>query len=271
MWRKRLRRLVHRAPRLHVAGDSGSGPIVVMIHGIASSSVTWQNVVPLLEPTHRVIRIDLLGFGGSPVPGDAEYTLGEHVASLARTITALHLRQPYVLVGHSMGALIAARYAARKGRRVRRLVLVSPPVYLDPRELGDPLDRRVQGFYLEAYRYLREHEDFTLRNAARVQGMLPIHKVMDITAESWTPFVKSLENAIESQTTISDLAAVKAPVEVVMGDFDEFSSPGAMRIVARLRGVTVHRVRGSDHLVGPRLAREVAAVIVDEHPVSPAR
>ena len=66
-----------------------------------------------------------------------------------------------------MGALIAARYAARAGRRhVRHVVLVSPPVYLDPNELADPLDRRVQGFYLEAYRYVRTHQDFTLRNAA---------------------------------------------------------------------------------------------------------
>jgi hypothetical protein len=89
---------------------------------------------------------------------------------------------------------------------------------------------------------------------------------MDITAESWIPFVKSLEHSIESQTTISDLAAVKAPVDIVMGDFDEFSSPGAMRIVERLRGVTVHRVAGSDHLIGPRLARAVAVAIATDPP-----
>lgn len=268
MWRK----LFRKPPVLHVAGDSGSGPIVVMIHGVASSSVTWQNVVPLLEPRHRCIRIDLLGFGGSPVPPDADYTLEEHVASLERTVGKLRIREPFVLVGHSMGALIAARYAARRGRRrVRQLVLVSPPVYLDPKELAAPLDRQVQGFYLEAYRYIRTHQDFTLRNAAIVQGMLPIKKAMDITAESWTPFVKSLEHAIESQTTISDLAAVSAPVDVVVGDLDEFSSPGAMRIVARMRDVTVHRVRGSDHLIAPRLARAVAGVIDGPPVLTPTR
>jgi pimeloyl-ACP methyl ester carboxylesterase len=184
------------------------------------------------------------------------------VASIARTIRSLRLREPFVMVGHSMGGLFAPRYAAGRGRRrVRHLVLVSPPVYLDPMELANPLDRRVQGFYLEAYRYLREHRDFTLRNASIVQGMLPIKKAMDITSASWTPFVKSLEHSIESQTTISDLAAVTAPVDIVMGDFDQFTSPGAMRIVERLRDVTVHRVPGSDHLIGPRLARAVASVI----------
>ncbi len=267
-----VRRVFRRAPILHVAGDSGSGPVVVMIHGVASSSVTWQNVVPLLEPSHRCIRIDLLGFGGSPAPQDSEYTLEDHVASLKRTIATLRLREPFVLVGHSMGALIGARYAARPGRRrVRRLVLVSPPVYLSPSELAAPLDRRVQGFYLRAYQYVRTHQNFTLRNAAVVEEMLPIKKAMDINAENWTPFVKSLENSIESQTTMSDLSAVNVPVEVVMGDFDEFSSPGAMRIVARLRDVTVHRVPGSDHLIAPRLARAVADVIDEPSAVSPAR
>ena len=261
-----------RPPLLDVAGDSGSGPVIVMIHGVASSSVTWQNVVPLLESTHRLIRIDLLGFGASPAPPDAEYTIAEHVASVARTIRSLRLREPFVLMGHSMGGLIAPRYAAGSGRgRVRRLVLVSPPVYLDPNELAKPFDRGVQGFYLRAYRYIREHQNFTLRNAAVVQGMLPIKKAMDITAETWTPFVKSLEHSIESQTTISDLASVKVPVDVVMGDFDEFSSPGAMRIVERLRDVTVHRVTGSDHLIEPRLARAVAAVVMNGEPASVSR
>jgi len=71
----RLSGFFRRSPLLHVAVDTGSGPAVVMIHGIASSSVTFENVVPLIEGSHRVIAIDLLGFGGSPAPDDAQYTV----------------------------------------------------------------------------------------------------------------------------------------------------------------------------------------------------
>jgi pimeloyl-ACP methyl ester carboxylesterase len=254
-------RLFRRPPVLHVAGDSGSGPVVVMIHGIASSSVTYQNLVPLLEADHRCILIDLLGFGGSPAPDDSEYRLRDHARSLHRTIRSLKLREPYTLVGHSLGALIAARYAARFRTRIRRLVLVSPPIYLTPRELGDERDRFVQDAYLRAYDYIRTHEDFTVRNAAFVQQVLPIKNAFEITPANWVPFVRSLEQSIESQTAISDLAAVNVPVDVVVGTFDEFSSPGGMRIVERLRGVTVHRVRGAAHLILPALARAVAAVV----------
>jgi pimeloyl-ACP methyl ester carboxylesterase len=241
--------------------ERGEGPLVVLIHGVASSSVTFQNVLPLIEDTHRCIAIDLLGFGESPAPEDAEYTLAEHAAAIERTIASLRIREPFTLVGHSMGSLIGARYAARFSKRVSKLVLVSPPVYLDPAELSDRAERTRLDFYLKAYKFFRENKDFTLKRARVVERLLPIPKAMEITEQNWIPFVKSLQNSIESQTTVSDLAAVKAPVEVVYGDLDEFHSEGVLRIVARMSGVTVHKVRGTDHLIGKRLARVVASAI----------
>lgn len=250
-----------RAPLLHVAQRRGSGPTVVLLHGVASSSVTFQNVLPLIESTHQCIAIDLLGFGASPMPEDAEYTIEEHVAAIERTIASLKLRGAFTLVGHSMGSLIAARYASRHPRQITKVVLVSPPIYLSPAELANTIDRGVMDLYLKAYQYIRANKDFTLRNAQIVERFLSIPKAMDINERTWTPFVKSLEHTIESQTTISDLAAISAPVEVIYGSFDEFHSDGVLRIVARMTGVTVHRVAGSDHLIGKRLARVVATAI----------
>ena len=91
--------------------------------------MTFHNVLPLLESTRRCIAIDLLGFGESPAPAWANYTLADHAAAIERTVASL-LREPFTVVGHSMGALIVARYAARKPRRVSGLVMVSPPIYL---------------------------------------------------------------------------------------------------------------------------------------------
>lgn len=257
-----------RAPLLHVADDVGSGPVIVFIHGIASSSITWTNVIPLLKDRYRCISIDLLGFGASPMPPNAEYTLSDHVRAIRRTIRSLRLREPFVLAGHSMGGLIAPRYAARYPRTVRGLVLVSPPIYTEPSALGGERDRIVQGFYLRLYRWLRDNPEFTIRNGGIIGDMLAIPRAMDINERTWVPFVKSLEHTIESQTTISDLAAVRVPVEIVYGDLDEFSSPGGMRIAERLRGVNVTRVRGADHLIGKRLARAVAATVDALNPSS---
>ncbi|WP_223691294.1 alpha/beta fold hydrolase [Leifsonia poae] len=260
--RDAVRTLVgRRAPRLHIAGDVGDGPVVVLVHGIASSSVTFQNLVPLLEPTHRVISIDILGFGRSPAPADSEYTMEEHVAALRATLRALRLHQPFVLVGHSLGSLIVARYAADHPGRLTRLVLVGPPVYGTPAEIGDRRVRSRVSAYLRAYEFLRTNKEFTIFNAGVLARLLPIKGVFEITAKNWDPFVKSLENCIERQTVVSDLARVTVPVEVVYGSLDAFIAPGSLAVVEALRSVTMHRVEANDHIIRKRLARVVAAAV----------
>lgn len=256
-----LRWLRRDAPLLHVAGDTGSGPVVVMIHGIASSSVTFQNLVPVLEPTHRCITIDILGFGESPAPEGATYSLDEHAAAVHRTIKALRLTEPFVLVGHSLGSLIAARYAAKHRRHVSRLVLVSSPIYLPPSLMGGRVDRASMGAYFSAYEFLRNNRDFTVRGAAALAALAPIKGVLDLTDTNWAPFMLSLQNAIESQTTLTDLARVHVPVDLVYGALDPFLAPGGIAIVEQLRHVTSHRVPGNAHWLRHRLAEAVAAVI----------
>jgi pimeloyl-ACP methyl ester carboxylesterase len=83
-----------RAPLLHVSSDRGTGPIAVLIHGVASSSITFQNVLPLIEDSHRCITIDLLDFGQSPMQAGAEHTLEKHVAAIKRTIRWAHSSLP---------------------------------------------------------------------------------------------------------------------------------------------------------------------------------
>lgn len=248
-------------PLLHVAIDEGEGPAVVLVHGIASSSATFQHVVPLLKDDHRVVAIDLLGFGGSPAPMDSDYSVDEHVRSLEATIAALHLPKHYVLVGHSMGALIATRLALRQARRVRALVLVSPPIYLHPSELSSRRDRGLLDLHLRAYRFVKDNPRFTLHTARLLAQILPVRGAVRLDEHGWTAFVRSLENSIESQTALADLARVTAPVDLVVGSMDEFASEEVLRIASRLQGVTMHRVLGSDHLVGRRLARVVVQAV----------
>jgi pimeloyl-ACP methyl ester carboxylesterase len=254
-------RWFRRTPTLHVAVDVGSGPVVVLLHGIASSSVTFANVIPLIETDHRVIALDLLGFGESPSPEGATYSVAEHAAAVLKTLRRLKLRRPVVLVGHSMGALIATRLAATRPRWVSRLVLVSPPVYVAPDAVGDWRDRAAMGAYLRVYDYLRANKDFTMRAAAGLARMSPIKNLLEVSERNWTPFVLSLEHAIESQTTVSDLAAVRAPVELVYGSIDPFLAPAGIKLAASMRHVTPHRVDGADHVIRKRMARVVAVAI----------
>lgn len=259
-----------RVPVLHVASDVGNGPTVVLVHGIASSSVTFHHLVPLLEQHFRCVSIDILGFGRSPAPETAEYTLDEHVAALHATIKANRLRGPLIIVGHSLGALISARFAAEHPQMVEHLVLVSPPVYLSPSSLGDKRARLEHDLYLRAYDYLRTNKDFTLANARIIARLLPIKGVFELDEVRWTPFVKSMQNCIENQTVISDLTRVNAPIDVVYGALDQFIPRGGLDIVARMRGVTMHRVEVNAHVIRKRLAVAIAEVLAADLPASDA-
>jgi pimeloyl-ACP methyl ester carboxylesterase len=263
-----------RPPLLHVATDAGSGPVVILVHGIASSSVTFYEVIPMLTPNHRVIAVDILGFGQSPAPDGCEYRLEDHVAALAATIRSLKLREPFVLVGHSLGSLISTRYAAmeRHGRgwtfwrrligrgSVARMLLVGPPVYLTPSDIGDPRARARVSAYLRAYDFLRANKDFTLANAAIMSRLLP-KGIFAITEKTWTPFIKSMEHCIESQTVVSDIASLRVPVDVIYGALDAFIAQGSMTVIERMRHVTMHRVEANDHIIRKRLARVLVKVI----------
>jgi pimeloyl-ACP methyl ester carboxylesterase len=235
--------------------------VVVLVHGIASSAATFQRVIPQLEGRYRCISLDLLGFGESPAPEGATYTIEEHVASIRATIASLKLRAPVILVGHSLGSLLAARYAAQNPERVSRLLLVSPPVYLSPSEIGDPLAKAQVGLYLRAYEFLRTNKDFTMATASTISRMFKLGTALEVTERNWNAFILSLQNCIESQTTVSDIAAVRVPIDVVYGALDQFVAPGTMRIIEQMRHVTMHRVEVNDHLVRARLAKEIVRVI----------
>jgi pimeloyl-ACP methyl ester carboxylesterase len=244
-----------------VAGDVGDGPVIVLLHGIASSAATFDRLIPLLAHKYRCISIDLLGFGQSPVPEGATYTIEEHVAAIHATIRALHLAAPFVLVGHSLGSLLSARFAAVHPEQVSRLVLVSPPVYMAPAELSDPRLRAQVGNYLRVYEFMRANKEFTITAAGRISRLFGLGPALEVSERNWVPFMLSLKNCIESQTTVNDIAAVRVPIDVVYGAQDQFIAAGTMRIIEQMRHVTMTRVDVNDHLVRTRLARAVAGVI----------
>ncbi len=249
------------APLLNIAGDVGEGPVIILIHGIASSAATFKRLVPLLSDRYRCVSIDLLGFGESPAPAHATYTIEEHVAAIHRTIRSLRLDAPFLLVGHSLGSLLSSRYAAVHPEHVSRLVLMSPPVYLSPGEIGDPRSRRQVGRYLRVYEFMRENKDFTIGSTERIASFFQLKDVLEVSERNWTPFILSLQNCIESQTTVSDIAAIKVPIDVVYGTLDPFIDPGTLSIIEQMRHVTMHRVDMNDHLVRRRLATATAEVI----------
>ena len=101
----------------------GSGPALLLLHGITSSSATWDAVLPGLAERHTVIAPDLLGHGGSAKPR-ADYSLGSFASSMRDLLLALGHERATV-VGHSLGGGIAMQFSYQFPELVERLVLVS--------------------------------------------------------------------------------------------------------------------------------------------------
>jgi pimeloyl-ACP methyl ester carboxylesterase len=103
--------------------SAGSGPAVVLIHGITSSAETWRPAMAALARAHTVIAPDLLGHGASAKPR-GDYSLGAYASGVRDLLAALgHDR--VTVVGHSLGGGVAMQFAYQFPERTRRLVLVS--------------------------------------------------------------------------------------------------------------------------------------------------
>jgi pimeloyl-ACP methyl ester carboxylesterase len=102
---------------------AGSGPPLVLVHGITSSADTWADAMRGLARDHTVIAPDLLGHGASAKPR-GDYSLGAY-ASGVRDLLATLGHDRVTIAGHSLGGGVAMQFAYQFPERTERLVLVS--------------------------------------------------------------------------------------------------------------------------------------------------
>lgn len=102
---------------------AGTGPVLLLVHGIAGSSATWDDVLPWLAERYCVVAPDLLGHGGSAKPR-GDYSLGAYASGIRDLLGVLGHERASV-VGHSLGGGVVMQFAYQFPERCERLVLVS--------------------------------------------------------------------------------------------------------------------------------------------------
>lgn len=113
----------HRVVYLAGGDLSGGRPVIVLVHGIAGSSATWQDTIPRLAERYAVIAPDLPGHGESDKPRQ-DYSLGAQANALRDLLVAFRIDSATV-VGHSLGGGVAMQFAYQNPGFCERLVLVS--------------------------------------------------------------------------------------------------------------------------------------------------
>jgi pimeloyl-ACP methyl ester carboxylesterase len=106
----------------------GTGPAVLLLHGLPTSGRLWDFVVPQLEPRFTCVVVDLPGAGESPAFADGSLA-GERFAEELEQLRAQLGIPAWHVVGHDAGAAIAVHYAACYGAHLDRFVLCAPPIF----------------------------------------------------------------------------------------------------------------------------------------------
>lgn len=235
-----LHKILRLPYKMHVALDKNRGKrtTVVLIHGLGSSAKMWQDVTPKINDA-RVISIDLLGFGNSPKPDWLMYKVGQQASSLRRTLLKLGCYDNIILVGHSLGALVAIEYARKYSFGINNVILCSPPLYTTAKERDK--------MYIRFYSFLRSRPSAVLKSGR----YLRLNKGMRIDEQTLPAYIKSLESGIENQDSYTHLQKLKVPVDIMYGQLDILLVTKNLKTIAgNNKNITLHSVAAGHEVVG---------------------
>lgn len=220
LWHKILRVPI----RLSVAYDNKvrrAKVTVIFLHGISATSTTWNTTLkqfsrdPDLKNV-RLVALDLLGFGKSLHADWLKYNQIEYLRALHKALRKLHPHGHIILVGHSMGALIAADYVVNYERAIdiSKLILVSPPLLM-----ADDLAKLPDQVYTKSYASLH-----------KIAKDVPAAEVLAKIAEKFTSFrsdyikttafERSMENIILDPHNYRTFLKIHIPTLLIHGHFD---------------------------------------------------
>ncbi len=266
-----------RHPTLHFQELGTAGPLVVFLPGIGGTTRYFERPVGPLATSHRLLLVDLLGYGQSPKPW-RRYTIERHVAALRGV---LERRGPATLVGHSFGAIAALAFAARYPDEVTGLVLIGMPYF-------GSLDNAVS--------YYRGHHTpdrwimtnmvlaaitcvFTRRILRRLLPRLlkdlPREVAEDLVLHTWLSSVSTIWDGIYRYDARGDAdrLPVGLPVRLLHGDQDSTAPlDGARRLASGRPGWALQILAGVDHhpmLRDPARCRRAIADFVGDTAAAP--
>lgn len=247
LWHKVLRQPV----RLKTAYDSRTkNPrlTVVFLHGISATSDTWKTTIrqftknPDLEGV-RFIALDLLGFGVSLQANWLDYNYGDYDHALDNALEHLKVEGPVVLVGHSMGSLIAANYAVNYQPSVDlvHLILVSPPVLMSE-ELAKLPDKVYTKSYGSLHRLAKDEPVMEV-----IANFIQRFSSFSSKYIKTPAFGRSMDNIILNHSNYRTYSKLKVPTLIIHGHFDPLVMRSNLKRVAEVNSKYVRFVSVMGH------------------------
>lgn len=241
--------LIHIGPAPRIAVETtGSGPLVVFLHGIGGNRTNWADQIAVFATRYRAASWDARGYGDSD-DYDGPLTFGDFASDLLRVIDFFGAGKAH-LVGLSMGGRIAQDFCRRHRERVASLVLCDTH-----RGFGD-LTERQRTEYIDARRTPllagKKPRDIAPGLVARLAGPNANERhrarlTASISALRVESYLKSIEATVR-QDRLGRLDDLGVPVHCVVGEHDALTTPALMAVMAREAGAALTTIPGAGHL-----------------------
>lgn len=214
---------------------------LVLIHGLGTSSSTWVRLLPELDPTWNVLALDLPGFGFSTIDSGRPFAgLQEHVGAVSALIKEKLVR-PCILLGHSLGGWIAAKFSVQEPGKVRHLILVDSAGIL-----CDDTIEQGKAFQVNSIRDLKNLLNKVWLHYPWYFQPFYLAVLNDLRRRHVADFVQS----IEKDDFLNDhLGQLNTKVTVIWGRQDKLISIKSIEILKRdIPDVEVHLVEQCGHV-----------------------
>ncbi|HEV8499008.1 MAG TPA: alpha/beta fold hydrolase [Gemmatimonadaceae bacterium] len=252
----------------YAAGTRGAGVPVVFLHGFPTSSHLWGDVVPLMPRGHRLVVIDLLGYGRSDRPMSHAVDIAAHAERTVALFDELRIERACV-VGHGIGGGIAQTVAVRHAVRVSHLCLIDS-VALDDRPIvGGRLARGilpVVRFFPAKLLLALIHRDLSrgYNERARAEHSIDLYlrPFGDAAGrEALVAHISAIAND-EVAEVAREVAAISCPTSVIWGQHDRLTPPSIGRgLQAAIPGATLDVIAGARHFTPEESPRKIADAI----------
>lgn len=217
---------------------SGQGFPLVFVHGFTTTSEFWREQAEEFSKAYRVIRINLPGHGASPAPTSRSYCLEDFVEDVARVFRELSIEKA-VLIGLSMGGIVAQKFALKYPHLLKALVLVDTTSHgIGPALLANA-DKR--GFK----KAVEDLSDISFSSSASPALLEWARREVIQTPE----FVaRAAVRSLNDADTRGSLSQIKVPTLVIAGEEDRVTPPQESEILAKgISDSTLALIPGAGH------------------------
>jgi pimeloyl-ACP methyl ester carboxylesterase len=229
----------------------GEGPPIVMLHGFSEAIDWFDGIAPGLAKKNKVIRIDLIGHGGTAAPA-AGYTMEQQAANVAAVLEKLGVDK-FTLIAHSMGGIVATAFIEANPDRVERLVLLDTP---PQSETHFKFGTRLALTPVIGQLVMRLNTNASIRKQMEqvfTPGFpVPEQFVADFRQLTYTAFRDSHDDNVQFNTqrpVHERLAELKPPppLLVIYGAEDQEVAPASEQLYAKVPGARIEKVDNAGH------------------------